>query len=105
MIITGMRIERWIGADKIRSICINYGWYTHGTIADYTKMLDKVRNEGQNMSDQFYFMIAEDIYNHSDIDKMCGEYGIDEEECIRIILSKLINESWNHLEVKVDETR
>ena len=100
MNITGLTVKRKITWEEIREVCMEHQYYTRGDVASYEKMFTMAKSD---MQDEDYIKIAWDIFNHSDIDRMCNEYGIDEEECIRIILSNLINASWNIVDITTEK--
>jgi hypothetical protein len=60
---------RRLTAERVRTLCICKGWYTRGTIEQYTALLNKVsdmeESEKGNTTDQLG-EIAEDILRHSD---------------------------------------
>lgn len=100
MRITGMKVTRKLVWDKVRQICIDRELYTCGTNSEYDQMLSRCK---EDMSDPDYFLMAEDIYNHSDLDRLCNQYGCDEEEILRSILSDLINASWQVVYMECEE--
>lgn len=52
--------------ERVQQCCIENGWYTRGTNAEYEKMLDYVRESKPTISN--VFTVAKDIYSHSDFD-------------------------------------
>lgn len=101
--ITGMRVTRSIDLDKVRQVCIDYNYYTCGNAEDYQEMLFKYPKK--DMSDTDYFLMAEDIFRHSDVERRCEEYGCTEEEFLQSIISNLINRSWQHVEIITEEDK
>ena len=60
-----IKIERVLSATKVRSLCVNRGFYTAGDNEDYSTMLDAAR---QANTDEAVIKIAEDIIQHSKSD-------------------------------------
>lgn len=85
------KAQRNIDASKVREMCIRHQYYTCGDNAAYTKML---QNVGLTDADNMEQMqeIADDIYFHSDTDRIMSEYGCDEAEVMDSILYNLYNE-------------
>ena len=51
---------------KLRRLCMNNEWYTRGSTADYSRLMDYCRNYGKNISVVDYlYTIAKDIKEHS----------------------------------------
>lgn len=56
---------------KLRRLCIDNEWYTEGSKADYSRLMDYCRNYGKNISVVDYlYTIAKDIKKHSREDAM-----------------------------------
>jgi len=73
-----IKVERmWDSAD-VRNLCIKNRFYTCGDCEAYDKMLTFVRKNKPTANN--IFKVAEDIYNHSDIDLDC--YGVSKDEMI-----------------------
>lgn len=89
---TVRRIDREI----VRRVCIEHDYYTHGDCRAYDALLDSIPSE---IDDKEFIRIAKDIYDHSDIDKICGSYGCDEETAMESILFNLYNASWTQVTV------
>ena len=58
-----IEVTRTWSASNVRDICIENGYYTHGTNEDYEHMLNWVNRLYPN-NENMYF-IAKDIYEHS----------------------------------------
>lgn len=59
----------YIVGEKVRQICIDNNWYTHGDVTEYSKMLDycfATKTSEGSLEDAIY-SIAEDIYLHSEM--------------------------------------
>ena len=89
---------RRIDSDKVRQVCIEHNYYTRGDVRAYERLLETVPSEP---TDAEFVRMAQNIYGHSDIDRICGEYGCDEQEVMESILFNLYNASWT--QVKVSE--
>lgn len=95
-----IKITRGIDREKVRQICIDYQYYTRGGSEAYSRMLGMAHKD---MTDLEYFIMAEDIFNHSAVDVSCKEYGCSEDEFLASIISNLINGSWHHVEIVKEE--
>ena len=60
--ITEKRVVSWY---DIRNLCIEKGFYTHGTNEDYENLANLVTESSQDMSKEVLCQVAEDIYSHS----------------------------------------
>lgn len=90
MRIYGFTTKRMLSADDVRRMCINRDFYTRGDTRAYENLLNEVSKNSDDVSDAFLIWAAEDIFDHSDIERMCREYGCSEEECLKEILFDLI---------------
>lgn len=90
MRIKGFTTKRILSAEDVRNVCIKHNYYTRGDVKAYEKMLDRFIGHDKIVSDALLITTAEDIYQHTDIPRMCKEYGCDEEECLREILFELM---------------
>lgn len=77
--------QRIIDTDKVRGMCINKGYYTSGSIEDYSKMFQKCK------LNYHIIEIAIDILEHSNKEKLIYEYG-NEKEVLENICFGLIND-------------
>lgn len=87
---------RCLSRDDLRMLCIQQGYYTQGNNREYDRMLDKTKFE---ITDSVIISIAEDIYRHSDIDRIMDEYGCDEIEVMESIVFNIINASVESVKV------
>lgn len=81
---------RMIHSDKVRSLCIKESYYTRGTCTEYMHLLNDLCDKEVTMDD--LEEIAEDIMKHSDIERVCDQYGCIEDDVFENILFELINE-------------
>lgn len=70
-------VTRKLFWDDVRQVCIQNEYYTHGDNEDYSALLKYIDTLGE-VNDQALFNIAQDIYNHSDIERIMNEGGVDE---------------------------
>lgn len=86
-----MRAVRRISRDQVREMCIRHDYYTNGNNADYTNMLNCVEDAKADDLD-FMVAIAEDIYDHSDVNHFLALYGCSSDDFKDSILFNLYNE-------------
>ena len=89
-------IVRRIDSDRVRQVCIDNDYYTKGDVRAYERLLETVPLEP---TDTEFVRMAQNIYGHSDIDRLCGMYGCDEQEVMESILFNLYNASWTQVTV------
>lgn len=77
---------RRIDISKVRSMCIEYGYYTCGDVIEYEKMFQKCGLAFPILE------IAQDIMEHSNVDKFLQMYGNDEKDFLECICYNLIND-------------
>lgn len=70
-----MKLRKQINKDELRSLCIRKDWYTCGDCEEYSYLFSKCNG---NMTDEDVVKVAEDIYDHSDIERFVAEYGVAE---------------------------
>lgn len=79
---------------KVRGLCIKQEWYTRGCNAEYDHMLLELIPEEPAELETVY-LVAEDIYDHSDRERIMDETGFNEDEVINMIAELIVNEcSW-----------
>lgn len=88
-------IRRW-HVSEVRELCIKNDWYTEGSNESYEAMLDMVRLSSKNPSDDMVIVIAENIAEHSDIERFCNRYGCDFNEFVDNIVFQLFEETITH---------
>lgn len=74
---------------KVRSLCVKNNYYTCGTNEEYNKMFSHCKGK---MTIKKIEYIANDIFNHSDIETFKSTYGCSDEELIENIAFELIND-------------
>ena len=82
-------VKSSLTADSVRSMCIANGYYTNGDSEAYENLLYKVDNTVA-MSDDELCDIAEDIYNHSDVEKLAYRSGCSYKDVMDNILFELL---------------
>lgn len=71
-----MTIIRTINREKVRHWCIQNNYYTCGNNSEYSKMLDMCDDyDKQEASDELIINIAQNIWNHSDMDEFIASGG------------------------------
>lgn len=61
----GIKIERKIDVNELRTVCIRYELYTRGTNEQYSDMFAQARSA---RTDEQFVSVAQDIWEHSDAD-------------------------------------
>jgi len=67
-----------IDRDGLRGLCIAHQYYTRGGCEAYEELLNYV--VGRNITDTDIIAIADNIYDHSDIERIMEEYGCSSDE-------------------------
>ena len=80
------QVARWTASD-IRSMCVRQNLYTMGDCEAYDKMLSFVRDTNPTMENMV--VVANDILEHSDVEKRCRMYGVDESGVFENILFEI----------------
>lgn len=86
-------------ADTVRNVCIVNEWYTRGTVSEYNEMLDWVREYCCNPENVMFELnvdlrleyIANNILNHSDVDKLQELSDCDYFELRMHVINTLLN--------------
>ena len=73
--------------DDIRELCIREQYYTRGDNESYDKMFQFIRDN--EPTDTNIYLVALDIFNHTDVDERCEMYGADEGEVLCGIYSQV----------------
>lgn len=85
-----LKETRAIDNMKVRSLCIKKRYYTRGTVKEYDNLLlDLCKGEADIEKIE---IIANDIFEHSDIESIKHLYGCDDNEVIENIAFELIND-------------
>jgi len=77
-----------IHRDSIYNLCVRQQYYTCGDCEAYEKMLGYVDSLNDIQLDKVadaVYIIANDIYDHSDIKRIQREYGCSKEEILQAI--------------------
>lgn len=91
-----MKIERTVYWEDLRNACIREEWYTKGTCEEYDNLLFGIVDKCSELTDEKLMAIAEDIFQHSNTEKLMDKYGCDETEYMEHILWVLLNEVANY---------
>lgn len=78
--------QRRIDIAKVRAMCIEHGYYTEGDVCEYNKMFQKCGLLFPILE------IAQDIMEHSNVEKFLKMYGSDEKDLLECICYNLIND-------------
>ena len=87
-----MKVTRKCFADKVRQMCINHNYYTQGDCLAYDRLLQFVDKDLDANNEVQMTEVAQNIYNHSNINKMMEEYNCTEEDILVGILFNLYND-------------
>ena len=93
-----------IRRDAIYNLCVRQNYYTCGDNESYEKMLgyvDSMNNIQMDKIADMVYIIANDIYDHSDIEEMQSEYGCSKED----VLSSIYYEVGRCVEFHLEEVR
>lgn len=71
--IRSIKTTKRITTDDLRNLCIEKDYYTCGDCEAYDELFDYVRD--RDLTDSDIIAIADNIYDHSDIDRIAMEYG------------------------------
>lgn len=77
---------RRIDTSKLRSMCINNGWYTAGNTEDYSNMFKMC---GKSFTVNRLYQIAKDIYEHTNVDRAlqgCSRDYSDDENILNMMV-------------------
>lgn len=80
-----------INSDKVRHTCINQNWYTIGTCEEYENLLNNLCDK-DNATDEEVMTVVYDIAKHTNLDRICREYGTGEAEVIENIAFYIYND-------------
>jgi hypothetical protein len=72
------KTRKAIDRQSLRGLCIAHQYYTRGDCEAYEELLNFV--DDRNITDTDIIAIADDIYDHSDIDRIMREYGCSSDE-------------------------
>ena len=73
------KTKRTINSMDLRKLCIEQQYYTRGDNEAYEKLLTYVQNN-EDINDSAVIAIADNIFDHSDIDRIMKEYNCNEDE-------------------------
>ena len=93
------KVTRLITVEGIRNVCIAMNYYTAGTVEEYERLFDYVR-EHKVLTEEVAEHIAVDIFEHSAIEKLMTVYGVDEKELFSGILFDIYESSYTNIKVK-----
>lgn len=79
-----------INDDKVRATCIKQNWYTMGTCEEYENLLLNLCKD--NATDEDVMAVVYDIAEHTNLDRICRDYGSSEQEVIENIAFYIFND-------------
>jgi hypothetical protein len=83
-----VKVRVVIHKDSIYDLCVRQRYYTCGDCKAYESLLSYVDEQSDIQVDKItdvIFAIADDIYDHSDIERFQREYGCSKEEILQAI--------------------
>ena len=83
---------RRIDWDAVRSYCIKKNLYTKGNNEQYEYLLFTLCDDLRNCDTELLELIANDIVNHSDVERIMDEYGCTRFELLCSTMSDLAND-------------
>lgn len=84
--------KKYLASDNVAKLCIRKGWYTKGDNVAYSKLLSYIEGLwGKNITDAVIKKISLDIYNHSNIEELCGVYGCEPISYLINIIDNIVN--------------
>lgn len=88
MKIKSARIQKLIHSEDVRQMCISNQFYTRGDCKAYDELLEV---DGI-VTDKKLMWMANDIFEHSDVDRLLDEYDTtDEKDILTIIFTGLLD--------------
>lgn len=90
--IRSMKTTKKIFTDDLRYLCVSKDYYTCGDCKAYEELFDYIRD--RDLTDSDIIAIVDNIYDHSDVDKMMREYGCSENDVFNSIyfeVGRLVN--------------
>ena len=98
MMFKKVNVTRKLFWDDVRQVCIDNQYYTRGNCEEYESLLSTVRSFS-TIDDTQLFLIAQDIYNHSNVQRIMEEGGVDECGVMESILFNLTEVTHTFYEV------
>lgn len=98
MMFKKVNVTRKLFWDDVRQVCIQNQYYTRGTNEEYLDLFNIVRSFS-TVDDTQLFIVAQDIYNHSDVERIMNGGGVDECGVMESILFNLTEVTHTFYEV------
>lgn len=98
MMFKKVNVTRKLFWDDVRQVCIQNQYYTRGTNEEYLDLFNIIRSFS-TVDDTQLFIVAQDIYNHSDVERIMNEGGVDECGVMESILFNLTEVTHTFYEV------
>lgn len=80
-------LKRKIFRDELRALCIRKDWYTRGNIKQYDNLFEMITDK--NITDNLLLKVANDIFEHSDIERFMNEYSCSDTDVYANIVYEL----------------
>ncbi len=101
MKIRDFKVQRLLDTTTLRKVCVENDYYTRGTSEEYDNLF-KIIWDNKIVTDEQLIKVAEDIYNHSNIEKKMREYGCSDREVMDSIMFNLVNACYQLVEVEYE---
>ncbi len=98
MMFKKVNVTRKLFWDDVRQVCIQNQYYTRGTNEEYMDLFNIIRSFS-TVDDTQLFIVAQDIYNHSNVERIMNEGGVDECGVMESILFNLTEVTHTFYEV------
>lgn len=104
MKVKGVKIYQQLTSTNLRALCVANDYYTRGDNYAYNKLFQKLwtPDEDNGLSQERLIDIAQDIFDHSNIERMMRDYGCGEEEVMNGIIHNLVNACYQLVEVEYE---
>lgn len=93
-----MQVITMIEKGKVKELSMRKAWYLKGNSRQYEAMLNKIDNISHDQPSTMALLeeIAKDIMEHSHIEKMMDETGMNEAEMLMYFMGALYNNCCYH---------
>ena len=85
-----------LDAMELRDICVKGRYYTRGTNSEYCHLFSKVLDmdgDIKDLTEEDMYEIAEDIVEHSDIDRIRDETGLRRDDILAEVIYEIYRKS------------
>ena len=97
-------VRNYLETSKLRQVCVDNDYYTRGDNYAYDKMFRKLWDvdNPKELTNEKLIDIAQDIFDHSNIERIMRDYGCGEEEVLNSIMFNLVNACYQLVEVEYE---